>query len=112
MFITEQIGSKTEQIELLEAINFFGHVVGGSITAGCDFSEFHAFLWTKANGMEDLGTLGSPFSEATAINSFGQVVGISAIDNFTAYHAFLWTKTDGMQDLGTLGGCFSSADAI
>jgi probable HAF family extracellular repeat protein len=62
--------------------------------------------------MKDLGTLGSPYSEATAINSFGQAVGISAVDNFTAYHAFLWTKTDGMQDLGTLGGCFSSADAI
>jgi probable HAF family extracellular repeat protein len=44
----------------------------------------------------DLGTLpGSNFSAATAINSFGQVVGYGE-------HAFLWSKVHGMQDLGTL----------
>jgi probable HAF family extracellular repeat protein len=44
----------------------------------------------------DLGTLpGNNFSAATAINSFGQVVGYGG-------HAFLWSKEHGMRDLGTL----------
>ena len=42
-----------------EAVNDSGQVVGGSQTAS---GANHAFLWTQAGGMVDLGTLGGTFS--------------------------------------------------
>src|SRR3954470_8802311 len=61
----------------------------------------------------DLGTLGYE-SYGAAVNSSGQVVGWSKIDN--SGHAFLYSGTPGsggaMYDLGTLGGSDSAAVAI
>jgi probable HAF family extracellular repeat protein len=70
----------------------------------------HPFLWTPANGMVDLGTLGGRQGRAVAVNASGQVVGGSDTDlSFSGQqHAFLWTQADGMFDLGTLGGDLSS----
>ena len=61
----------------------------------------------------DLGTLGGPYSEATAINDRGQVVGGSSIDPdvFSDWHAFRWDRGR-MADLGTLGGGVSRATGI
>lgn len=51
---------------------------------------------------EDLGTLpGDSYSQATAINLLGQVVGISENDQ-GQIRGFLWTRKSGMQDLGML----------
>ena len=69
-----------------------------------------AFLWTKAQGIRDLGTLGGPGSVAYAISNSAQVVGQADVEGFG--HAFLWTESGGMQDLGTLGGGHSGAFAI
>lgn len=52
------------------AINASGQVVGAS-----DYGAgYHAFLWTKAGGMQDLGSLDGD-SFAYGINASGQVVG-------------------------------------
>ncbi len=82
-------------------------MVGGSSTA----SGTHAFLWTAADGMNDLGTLGGSNSRANAINDAGQVVGRSDTAS-GGQHAFLWTAAGGMIDLGTLGGQTSDARDI
>jgi probable HAF family extracellular repeat protein len=113
-------------------INDLDQVVGWSTTiAASDFpcgeaiSESpHAFFWTEAHGMQDLGTLpGDTMSMAYAINFFGQVIGTSGNNTMepafggTQYsgveyggvmslevvgHPFLWTQRDGMKDLNAL----------
>jgi probable HAF family extracellular repeat protein len=68
------------------AINNHGIVVGFANTLPGLAKTFHAFMWTPAGGMKDLGTLpgvcgGSPCndfrSEALGINEKGQIVGLS-----------------------------------
>lgn len=59
----------------------------------------------------DLGTLGGEWSQATALNDSGQVVGRAAGSDGQG-HAFSWTAGGGMVDLGTLGGPSSSATAV
>jgi probable HAF family extracellular repeat protein len=92
------------------AVNDNGQVVGELATT--DFPPFgqHAFSWTAADGLVDLGTLGGTTSSPTAVNNRGQVVGASNADprDFTV-HAFSWTAAGGMVDLGTLGGDYSVA---
>ena len=78
-------------------------------------ADQHAFVWNPAtpNGttgtMYDLGTLGGSGSQATGINTSGQVTGVSSVSP-TDQHGFLWTPatangvTGTMTDLGTLGG--------
>jgi probable HAF family extracellular repeat protein len=68
----------------------------------------HAFLWMKASGMQDLGTLGGSQSYAFGINASGEVVGASDLSGDIVKHAIKWTQAGGMQDLGTLSGFDSS----
>ncbi len=74
-------------------VNDRGDVVGLAETGA---GHPHAFLWTAARGMRDLGAIGTAPSMALGINNRGDVVGGSG-------HAFLWTERDGIRDLGTLG---------
>lgn len=81
-------------------INNRGEVVGTSGNAA-----LHTFLWTKATGMRDLGTVGTDLgSIAFWINSEGQAVGTSCIDDGLCngdIRAFIW-ENDVMSDLNEL----------
>lgn len=62
----------------------------------------HAFLWTRKDGIRDLGTLdGDVFSQAFGINARGQVVGVSCSEGFASCRPFLW-RNDVMTELNTL----------
>jgi probable HAF family extracellular repeat protein len=81
------------------SVNNRAEVVGSSDLPGD--TTFHAFLWTRKTGMQDLGTLsGDAASNGISINDGGSVVGVSLDANFNP-RAFLWE--DGvMTDLNTL----------
>jgi probable HAF family extracellular repeat protein len=80
-------------------INNQGQVVGSSDLLGD--TTFHAFLWTKRTGMQDLRTLsGDLDSLSISINDAGSIVGAS-LDASGNPRAFLWEKGT-MTDLNTL----------
>jgi probable HAF family extracellular repeat protein len=76
------------------AVNEHGQIVGSSAltdTNDPDFAGvFHAFSWTEAGGIVDLGTLGDMNSFAIAINDKGQVVGSSYVPGGSLSRALLW----------------------
>jgi probable HAF family extracellular repeat protein len=83
-----------------ENLNNYGQVIGFSDVKGD--ANFHAFLWTKETGMQDLKTVpGDANSLAIGINDGGQVVGVSINASFTQYRAFLRQGQD-LIDLNTL----------
>ncbi len=72
----------------------------------------HAFRWTQAGGMINLGNLGGGQSWANGISADGLVaVGSSYLANHDE-RAFRWTQGGGMIDLGTLDGSESWANAV
>jgi probable HAF family extracellular repeat protein len=95
----ENLGTLGGSASSANAINNAGQIVGDALISPGSAVE-HAFLYSNGQ-MIDLGTLGSlgalESSEATAINSVGQVTGESGA------HAFLYSNGQ-MTDLGTLPG--------
>jgi probable HAF family extracellular repeat protein len=82
--------------------------VVGYIDRG-DFTTFHAFRWTLAGGLTDLGTLdpannATRTSMATGVSADASVVvGFSQVGAGSTQHAFRWTSA-GMVDLGVPAG--------
>jgi probable HAF family extracellular repeat protein len=87
--------------------------VGAAIKGSNAFGPaFHAFRWTPAGGLQDLGVTTGSESFATAISTNGLVIVGEARDASGFWRAFRWTATTGMQDIGTLGGPESAAFAV
>jgi len=100
------------------AINDLGQVVG---SIQYQNAPSHAFVWSRADGMTDLGLLSLPGASqgtsARAISQTGKVVGsgsaISGATNSYQVHAFQWSKATGMIDIGVpLTGVYSHAVGI
>jgi probable HAF family extracellular repeat protein len=87
--------------------------VGAALKGSGAFGPtFHAFSWTPAGGLRDLGlTMGSE-SIALAISADESVIVGEARDSSGFWRAFRWTASTGMQDIGTLGGPESAALAV
>jgi probable HAF family extracellular repeat protein len=81
-------------------VNNEGEVVGSSDLKGD--KRFHAYVWKKETGIQDLGTLrGDVNSAGLGINDRGDVVGASGDATFANTRAFLW-HNGRMIDLNTL----------
>ena len=78
-------------INISGGINDRGEVAGGSQSSS---GAPHAFLWTKATGMQDLGTISGDFASAApcchTINNKREVVGFSCPGPMGNCRAFLW----------------------
>jgi probable HAF family extracellular repeat protein len=84
-------------------VNDSREVVGfvGGTTLDSDSTQ--AFLWTQADGMRPLGTLGGHYSQALAISNTRFITGSAQLTNESfVRHAFIWKTKGGMRDLGTL----------
>jgi len=96
-------------------INDAGQVAGSIVYRN---APRHAFLWSRADGLRDLGalTINGRTTEtyAMALNQSGEVVGYSSSGTGTAaIHPFRWTQAEGMVDLGLLpGASYAYATAI
>ena len=106
--VLENIGGTTYQSWAM-ALNEAEQVVGLMTTAT---AAYHAFLWSRANGLQDLGDLpgGLDYSKSANINELGSVVGYSYTT--TGPHGFLWDAVNGMQDLGELPGGQDHSEAF
>ncbi len=87
----------------------------GSAVCGSSFSaagNAHAFRWDSVNGMQDLGSLGGPYTTANAINADGSViVGLSS-NAAGQGRAFVWTTSGGISPIVELGDFNSAAVAV
>ncbi len=112
---------KGQMFSRANSMNAMRQVVGYSGVKR-DSALSRAFIWTSRTGMIDIGTLGGPHAQATAINETGWVTGTAQIVDAMksgATHAFVYQPlsqteklTEPMRDLGTLGGTFSYGMAI
>ena len=77
-------------------INQHGQIAGFSYTDSTPqpttgFPTLHPFLWEKAKGMKDLGSLGgTTTASVNGLNERGEVVGGALLPGDSINHPFLW----------------------
>ena len=104
------LGSLGGPESMAHALSADGSVVVGRSDLNAPAS--HAFRWTAATGMVDLGVLpGANDSSARGVSANGQVV-VGFSNPGSVFRAFRWTQAGGMINLGTLGGDYSMANAV
>jgi len=113
----EEIGDYKGALSQPNRINNRGQftVLGGRgfQTNGVDVYVEDAVRYTPGVGFEQLGDLGGTTTQATGINSQGDVVGWGYASNETQFtRAFLYTDSRGIVDLGTFGGTGAGAADI
>src|ERR1051326_931950 len=83
------------------AVNDSGQIIGYSDTTG---RSYHAFLYSPATGMKDLGTpRGYANSSALGINRAGQIVGFARNSDQDKEHAFFYSPQKGRSDERRVG---------
>lgn len=75
-------------------------------------SQTRGFLWSRADGISSVGTLGGTNSQGLDVNRQGTVVGFSNPTNSNFNVAFRKRIGFRIESLGTLGGNFSEARGI
>jgi probable HAF family extracellular repeat protein len=127
-----KLGTLGGHQSVANATNDRGQVVGAALNAIPDplsnglsqvflfgvpaATQARAFLWTEAEGMQDLGTLGGTDSTASFVNERGQIAGQSSTNstpnnvatpfcgtNVPTVDPFFW-ENGHMTDMGNLGG--------
>ena len=94
--IRRDLGTLGGRSSFATDLNGSGTVVGWSNTAT---GIVHAFKWTGAGGMVDLGTLpGDVESAAYAINSAGDIIGTSRSPGGST--PVIWNHLGGIQPIG------------
>jgi probable HAF family extracellular repeat protein len=120
--IMEDLGTLGGPDAVALFVNERGQVAGFSYTNSTPnpvtgLPPLHPFVWTRENGMKDLGTLGGTLGwvncECGAFNNRGQLVGLSNLAGDQIAHSFLWDG-EKLIDLftDTIGATPQSADAI
>jgi probable HAF family extracellular repeat protein len=99
---TQWLGSLGGRLSAASGINDSKAVVGMSYTAA--YNQ-HAFLWTAANGMQDITPTLTSLGGATGvgINASNQVVGYYYPDGALNTLGFLWSQAGGLQNIGDPG---------
>ena len=99
-------GVGTKQQQSFRAINDSG-VAAGFGNSDAD-GHHHAFTWTMAGGIDDLGVIAGEETHVKDISNSGVIVGYSNPGTI----AYAWSETGGLQVLAPIGGQHSSAEAI
>jgi len=118
-FIMADLGTLGGPYSIARAVNNAGRVAGMSNYSPAGPS--HAVIWAGA-GPQDLGTLGGnaqpAWSEASAMNETGQIIGRSRppscpeSDADYCHHGFVWSETTGMIDLPPLTRDYTRSWAV
>lgn len=112
------LGSLGGTDAVAQFINEQGQVVGWSYTGsdpntscpGLFPLATDSFIWDRAQGMRDLGTLGGTCTLVTGLNNSGTAIGIYVNDE-QFQRGFLWQHGK-IQDITSLGGDFLSPEGI